>query len=154
MVQQVNDDEFECEYLEILKESINQYKETIYSTTYEERIDNFCRWTPLGVFTDKLVKLTCFYMTTFIQIKQFHDFDEFRKYSVGKLLFQNYGKVFTYYVGDCLYVVVFREDFKSDVYLLHNSEEDEKLNLSNKEAVEIFNIWEYYHDTSIVLYFD
>ena len=153
VVEEVNEDENECEYLETLKESINRYKEIIYSTTFKERIVNFCCLTPPGFFTSELVKLTCLLTTTFIQIKQFHDFDEFQKHFGGKVLFENFGDLFTYYVGDVLHVA-FYEESRGGVYLLHFSEEDKKLHLPDEETVEMNDIWEYVYNDLIVLYFE
>ena len=51
MVKEVDEDNNKCNYLETLKDSINQYKKTIYSPTYEERLKNFCYFAPpLGVY--------------------------------------------------------------------------------------------------------
>ena len=153
VVQQVNEDENECVYFETLKESINQYNKTIYCPTYEERFQNFCCLTPPGVFNVNFLKIPNLLTTKNIHIEQFKNFKAFQQCSTGKVLFHNYGTVFTYYVVDCLHVVFYKECL-SDVYLLHKYDEDKKLNLPNKEAVEIDDLCEYYYDTSIVLYFN
>ena len=41
MVKEVNEDDNECNYLETLKYSINQYKETTYSPTFKKRLRIF-----------------------------------------------------------------------------------------------------------------
>ena len=153
IVGEVNEDENVCGYLETLKESINQYKKIIYCPTYEDRILNFCFLTPPGVFRGGFVKIPCLLTTECIQIEQFHDFNDFLHHSVGKISFQNFGEVYSYYVAGCLHVVV-NKRFRRDVYLLHFSAENGSIPLPNKETAKIDNIWEYMYDRSIILYFD
>ena len=153
MVEEVDEDENECEYLETLKESINQYKETIYSTTYKERIENFCRLTPPGVSRGNFAKIKCLLTTKFIRFEKFYKLERFQNHSAGNVLFQNYGSLFTYYVGDCLHIA-FYKSYIVYVYLLHCSDEDKTLNLPNKETIKIDNYMENLYDNSIVLYID
>ena len=157
LTEEVNKDLNYCCYLQTLKESINRYKKTIYSTTYKERIINFCFLTPPGVRREDFLKISCLSTTEYIQIEQFDCFEAFQQCSVGKVLFQNYGEAFTYYVGDCLHVVLYDEfrSTESNTYLFNDSDEYKKLILPNKEAVEIYHIWKYLCDgSSIVLYLD
>ena len=65
---------------------------------------------------------------------------------------QNSNIVCSYYVGECLHVVLgIPEGLK--VYLLHNSNEDEKLLLSRKKEGDILkDISKYKFINSIVLY--
>ena len=153
MVEEVNEDENECDYLDTLKESINQYKDTFYCLTYMERFGNFIHLTPSGVFKDQFVKIPCLITTKNIQIEQFTVFEKFQQHSLGKVLFQNYGEVYSYYVCDCLYVVFCNED-EIKINLLHTWDKDKMLHLPNKEVVSMNNnFFEYEYERTIVLYF-
>ena len=80
MVDEINEDENECSYLKTLKSSVNRYKQTIYSTTYEERLMNFFYTTPLGEFRNYFIRIGCSSLTKSICVKLFiSDFDDFKK---------------------------------------------------------------------------
>ena len=67
-------------YLKTLKSSVNHYKKTIYSTTYEERLMNFYLTAPLGEFRNYFIRIGCSSLTKSICVKWFiSDFDNFKK---------------------------------------------------------------------------
>ena len=155
MIKEVAEDDNECEYLETLKASINQYKETIYSSTFEERLENFCYFTPLGLLHNSFIRIGCPSNIKSICVKTFTTYNDFnreikRKDEIRTCKIQNDYGVCSYYVGDCLHVAVALSCGK--VYLLHKSNEKAKLHLPNGKEVKIneFSGWISY---SIVLYF-
>ena len=76
MVHEINEDENECSYL---KSSVNRFKQTIYSTTYEERLKNFFYSAPLGEFRTNFIRIRCSGLTKSICVKWFiSDFDNFK----------------------------------------------------------------------------
>ena len=67
------------------------------------------------------------------------------------LKLQNHYGVCSFYVDDCLHVLItFYRDQK--VYLLHKSNEDEKVHLTYGKKVQIDDITKYRIRASIVLY--
>ena len=158
MIKEVVENDNECEYLQTLKASMNQYKETIYSSTYEERLNNFCYFTPLGVYCYPLIRIGCSDHIESICVKIFEYYDDFEKDQkelerkdeiiTGKV--RNEFDVCSYYVGRCLHVAVALSCGK--VFLLHKSNEEEKLELPNGKEVKIY-ILNYQVNYSFVLYY-
>ena len=152
MVKEVDEDDNECNYLETLKSSINQYKETIYSPTYEERLENLCYSTP-GVDHYPFMRIGCHEFTesicvkTFLSLKNFNK--EIRRNEERSCKTQNDMYTYSYYVGHRLHVLFWTS---SEVFLLHSSNEEEKLNLPNGKVVKLDNIFNYKVQDSIVLY--
>ena len=157
MVDEINEDENECSYLKTLKSSVNRYKQTIYSTTYEERLKNFYYTVPLGEFRNGFIRIGCSSLTKSICVKFFNKFDDFKN-EIGKnergrtLKVQNDFHVCSYYVGYCLHVLFFFICDVQKAYLLHDSNEHEKLPLQNEKEVLINDINRYRKRSSIVLY--
>ena len=153
MVSEINGDENECSYLKTLKSSVNRYKQTIYSTTYEERLKNFCYSAPLGEFRNFLIRIGCSSLTKSIDVKFFDNFDDFKK-EVEKnerrrtLKVQNHYGICSYYIGDCLHVLFFINNRKT--YLLHKSNKDGAQYLPDGQEVKI-DISKYRITNSIVL---
>ena len=157
MLDEINKDENECIYLKTLKSSVNRYKQTIYSTKYGERLMNFFYTTPLGDFRNDFIRIGCSSLTKSICMKLFvSNLDKFKK-EVEKierrrtLKVQNHCGICSYYVGDCLHVL-FNMINDHKVYLLHKSNEGEKLHLPNGKEVQIDDITKYRLSVSIVLY--
>ena len=157
MVNEINEDENECNYLKTLKSSINRYKKTVYSTSYKERLFNFFLTSPSGEFRNNFIRIGCSSsLTKSICVKSFSKIDDFiteverndKKRTFKIQIKYNTG---SYYIGDCLHVLfVFSGNTK--FYLLHKSNEGEKLQLPNGEKVDIDDINKYRIDGSIVLY--
>ena len=78
IVEEVNEDENKCVYLEKLKDSVNQYKETIYSPTYKKRFENVCYFLPAMVKRGGFIKIGCYY-ATHICVKSFSSWRRFKK---------------------------------------------------------------------------
>ena len=157
MIKEVVEDDNKCNYLETLKTSINQYKETVYSSTYEERLENFCLMSPQGFFRDGIdfIRIGCPRNIDYICVKCFDNYNDFdkdfeRKDEKRTCKVQNDPNVYSYYVGDCLHVVVAL--LCGDVFLLHKSNEEEKLHLPNGRKSKIDEFSNYWVHYSIVLY--
>ena len=155
MIRKVNEDENGCEYLETLTASINEYKKTIYSSTYEERLSNFCCLTPEGIYCAPFIKIGCHEHTESICVTTFNNLEDFKQennssYGAScKIQYDPYS--YSYYVGDCLHVVFWTPDV--NVYLLHNSNEERKLDIPNGVVVNLDNILNLYMvQDSFVLY--
>ena len=158
MVNEINEDENECNYLKTLKSSINRYKETVYSTSYEERLLNFSYSSPLGDFPDNFIRIGCSGETKSICVKLIYsNFDDFKK-EVEKsdkrrvLKVQHDYYICSYYIGDCLHVLLAIVDGDFEAFLLHKSNEDEALDLPNGKEVKIDDIKEYRVNASIFLW--
>ena len=158
MIKEVVEDDNECKYLETLKASINQYKETIYSSTFEGRLENFCYFTHLGVFRYPLVRIGCPDHIESICVESFGNYNGFekeaeRKDEIRTCKVQNDYDVCSYVVGDCLHIVLVGL-LSNKVFLLHKSNERAKLNLPNGKEVNIDDIDEYRVEYSFVFYFE
>ena len=140
-----------------MKSSINRYKKTVYSTSYEERLFNFFLTSPLGEFRNDFIRIGCSsQLTKSICVKGFQKIDDFKteveRYDDGRTLkIQNKYNACSYYIGDCLNVL-FPVNWNIKSYLLHKSNEGEKLLLPNGEKVDIDDINKYRINCSIVLY--
>ena len=79
IVNEVNRDKIvNCDYLEKLKDSINQYNQTVYSPIYKERFLNLFFTLPLG-YSYPFVRIACESFCHFICVKSgfnLNDFDE------------------------------------------------------------------------------
>ena len=156
MIKEVAEDDNECEYLQTLKTSMNRYKETIYSSTFEERLNNYRYFTPLGVYCYPFIRIGCPLTIESICVEFFDNYDDFdeeleRNDKIRTCKVRNDYDVCSYYVDDCLHVAVAcMYDVK--VYLLHKSIEKEKLELPNGKEVNI-DIFNYQVNYSFVLYF-
>ena len=159
MVHEINEDGNECSYLKTLKSSVNRYKQTIYSTTYEERLKNFCYTVPLGESRNCFIRIGCSRMRTgSICVKYFNNMDDFQ-YDIEKddrrrtLKVQHDYFICSYYIGGCLHVsfwFLYNNHYK--IYLLHKSNEGETLRFQNGKEVNIYDIQNYRICNSIVLY--
>ena len=153
IVKEVVEDDNECQYLKTLKDSINQYKETIYSSTYEERLQNFCCFTP-GIDHYPLYRIRCREFTDSICVRTYFNMEDFNKEirrndEKRSFKIQNDLYTYSYYVGGCLHVLIWTSH---KIFLLHSSREEEKLNLPNNTVVNLDNILNYKVQESIVLY--
>ena len=80
LIKEVVEDDNKCQYLETLKASMNRCKETIYSSTYEERFKNFCYFTPLGIFCYPFIRIGFGSpYNKFICVKSFGNYSDFEK---------------------------------------------------------------------------
>ena len=157
MVNEINEDENECNYLKTLKSSINRYKKTVYSTSYKERLLNFFLTSPLGKSRNNFIRIGCSSsLTKSICVKGFTTIDDFKteveRNDDGRTFkIQNKFNTCSYYIGDCLNVL-FPVGGNTKFYLLHKSNEGEKLLLPNGEKVDIDDIKKYRINSSIVLH--
>ena len=154
LVEEINEDDNKCEYLKKLKHSINQYQKTIYSLTYEERLRNFGHFTPTLTERGGFIKVGCHVDVKHICVKLYRYWKNFTS-EIEKIDEQRTCKVqnndvCSFYIGDCLHVVLY--GYWRNIYLLHYSEEDKKLNLPKGSIVKLDDIFEYIIDDSIVLY--
>ena len=158
MVKEVNEDDNKCNYLETLKSSMNQYKETIYSSTYKKRVQNFCFSTSQGTAGHcGFIKIGYLRNTHYICVKGYKDLHNFKKEierndEQRSCKIQNDPNVCSYYVGDCLHVVLYLRFHHNKIYLLDRSNESEKLDLPKGLVVKLDNMWNYIVQNSIVLY--
>ena len=155
LIKEVDEDDNKCQYLERFKDSINQYKETIYSSTFEGRLENFCFFTPLGLLHNSFTRIGCPSNIKSICVKTFTTYNDFnkeieRKDEIRTCKIQNDYDVCSYYVGDCFHVAVALSCGK--VYLLHKSNEKEKLELPNGKEVNIDDIDYYRVIDSFIFY--
>ena len=156
IVDRVNEDgRVNCQYLENLRNSINQYSETIFSRAYKERFRNLCYTTPIGTGYP-FVRIGCRTSIKFIRVKSFNQMGDFnrevRKNNERRYCkVQNVQYVFSYYDNnDIIYVVLWG---RYNVQLLHKSDEGKKINLPNGEVVKVENIkGSFIVNDSIVLY--
>ena len=152
IIKAANEDDSDCNYLKTLKASINQYKQTIYSATYKERLENFYYLSPEGAFRGYFIRFECS-ITKSICVKNFNKYTDFAKEVDDKrrtCKVQNNYRTCSYHVGDCFHVVVWIAPHK--VNLLHKSNEEEKLHLPNGKEVNIGDISNYRFNKSIVLH--
>ena len=155
-IKEANEDDNKCKYLETLKGSLNQYKETIYSSTYVERFGNLSCLLPAGVLFNRFIRIECFSGRP-LCVKIFGTSDDLEKEIERKdvkrtFKVQNSSFMCSYYVGECLRVVLGIAPHLK-VYLLHNSNEEEKLLLSReKEGHIVKDISKYFSGSSIVFY--
>ena len=146
-----------CQYLENLRNSINQCSETIFSRAYKERFENLCNMTPLGTGYP-FVRIGCQRFCKFICVTSFYDLKDFdreirRNNERRYCKIQNEQYTFSYYAGNTIYVVFWNSCYDKGVQLLHNSDEEKKINLPNGEVVKVENIEESFMvNDSIVLY--
>lgn len=134
-------EKIKCDYLEILKDSINQYSENILCKKYEERLENLCNTTPLGSGYP-FVRIGCHSSDKSICVKSFYTLQDFEgevKSNKDKRYckIQNDQYAFSYFIDDTLHVAFWG---LYNVYLLHNSDEEKKINLPNGAVVKIENI--------------
>ena len=136
---------------------MNQYKQTIYSSTYKERFENLVWSFPEGIFFNSFIKINCFKKS--LCVKTFDSFDEFtkeveKKDSSRLLKVQNSADIFSYHTADCLHVLLL--GFKNcHLYLLHNANEDGKqLIPQSKEGYTIKDVSNFVFYQSIVFYFE
>ena len=148
-----------CHYLKILTASINLYTQMIYSETYGKRLWNLCQAIPEGATTHNFIRIGCYnnnhLYTKSICVKGYNEFQDFYKEIDrinGKKMFkiQNDPAVCTYYFGGYLHIVLYM-DVGDKIYLLHNSNEENKLYLPIHQIVNLGNIWEYLVNDSIIL---
>ena len=59
-IKEANEDHNKCKYLKTLKDSLNQYKKTIYSSTYKERFENLSCLLPTGVVFNCFIRIEFF----------------------------------------------------------------------------------------------
>ena len=156
-IKEANEDDNKCKYLETLKGSLNQYKKTIYSSTYKERFENLCRLLPEGVLFNNFIRIRCFSGRP-LCVKIIGTSDDLEKEierddKIRTLKVQNSPVMCSCYVGECLQIVLgIAPNLK--VYLLHNLNEEEKLLLSReKEGHIVRDISNYLFGSSIVFYF-
>ena len=158
IVEEVNEDENKCVYLEKLKDSVNQYKETIYSPTYEQRFMNLCYFIPAMVVRNRFLKIRCHHGINRIHVKSCLSREEFTK-EIERIdeqkttyKIQN-NDVCSFYIGDFLHVVLLGHWYK--VYLLHKRSENKKLDLPQGKTVKLDDIYfNYIVNGSVGLYFN
>ena len=158
MVNEINEDENECNYLKTLKSSINRHKETIYSTSYEKRLLNFHYSSPLGRFQGAFIRIGCsFSLTKSICVNLFTDSNNFKREVENNDQKRSLGVhhdyfIYSYYIGDCLHLSLFLRGPSSYSFLLHKSNEKKKRKLPNGQVVQIYDIANYIINSSIVLW--
>ena len=59
-IDDANKDDNKCNYLTTLTKSMNQYKQTIYPSTYKERFKNLVWSLPKGVGFTNFIKINCY----------------------------------------------------------------------------------------------
>ena len=143
-----------CEFLETLKDSINQYSETVYSPEYKERLEMLHSMTPLGTGFPFLRVASSEHFDS-ICVKSFFDLEDFDREvrrGINERRFceiQNEQDVFSYYDDDTLNVVLWG---LYNVQLLHNSNEEQNIELPNGVAVKVDNLESFTVLGSIVLF--
>ena len=74
---EANNDDNNCNYLKTLTKSMNQYKQTIYPSTYKERFENLVLSLPEGVNFNRFIKISCLAKSLcviiFEKLRQFQD---------------------------------------------------------------------------------
>ena len=145
-----------CDYMGKLRDSINKYSATVYNRKYEKRLKIFCHTTPLGT-SYPFIRIGCENCYKSICVKTFekleHFENEIRRNNRKKFCkIQNNHFTYSYFdfVGDTLHVVLWAKSDK--VYLLHNSKEEEKMELPIGEVVKVENMASFTVDDSIVLH--
>ena len=154
---EANNDDNKCNYLKTLTKSMNQYKQTIYPSTYKERFENLV-WSSLeGAVFNGFIRIRC-YSKSFC-VKTFDIDDEFMK-EVEKndrstlLKVQNTPSIFSYHTDDCLHVVSRRLQ-NYHLYLLHNANSDGKqLITQSKEGNTVKDVSNFVFQKSIVIYLE
>ena len=155
IVEEVNKQNSECPYLGKLKDSVNQYQETVYSPTYQQRLMNLCYFIPAMTIHGDFIKIGCHYGTEHICVKFNLNLAEFTK-EIEKVDRQKTRKVqnsnvCSFYIGDCLHVVLY--GYCPKLYLLHESSEIRKLDLPQGKPVKLEDTnFNYIVDDSVVLY--
>ena len=139
---EANNDDNKCNYLKTLTKSMNQYKQTIYPSTYKERFENLVLSLPEGVNFNRFIKISCLAKSLCVIIfetpRQFQD--EVERNDKTRIFFkvQNSPSVFSYYIGSCLYVVMYYPK-EIKIYLLHNTNEEMKLEIPHIEEGHFIN---------------
>ena len=142
LIQEMEEDNSRCRYLRRLRESINRYSETIYSSTFEERFDNLCQMLSPGAFQGPFLKIVCSNITKHFCVKVFHKFNDFKteieKNSDKKTCkIQTHPDVCSYYVDRCLYVMLWLYMPPNGMYLLRKT--NQQIYLPNGGIVD--NMW-------------
>ena len=157
VIDEANKDDNKCNYLTKLTKSINQYKQTIYPSTYKERFENLVWSLPEGVIFNSFIRIKCYDKS--LCVKTFHTFDEFtkeveKKDSSRLSKVQNSPAIFSYHTADCLHVLL--RGFKNyHLYLLHNANSDGKqLIPRSKEGYTIKDVSNFVFNQSIVIYYE
>ena len=145
MVEGVNK-ESKLKYFVYLRDSIHKYQEVIYNPTYEKRLYLLTKRLPFGLNHGNVdigffTRIHCYPLTKSICVSWGNSLNEFKKkvdehhYSYPKV--QNvHGACYFYDDEDCLHVV--KTGHRDNNYhLLHKSNEDEHLKLSNGTKVNI-----------------
>ena len=120
-----------------------------------DRLNFFCSL-PLGEFHNNFIRIGCSSLTKSICVKTFSKIDDFiteveRNDDGRTFKIQNKYNNCSYNVGECLHVL-FCYSGNPEFYLLHKSNEGEKLQLPDGEKVDIDDINKYRINSSIVLY--
>ena len=156
-IEEVNKDDNTCHYLKTLTQSINQYKRTIYPSTYKERFGNLVLSLPVGVEFNCFIRIRCYVGS--LCVKSFNERDDFQKEIDKKennrvFKVQNAPNIFSYHASNCFHVVLCGYQ-NCNIYLLHNSYEEKNILITQlKEGHIINDISDYTHEgyRSIVLY--
>ena len=162
LVKEVNEKKSQHKYFTSLKNSINEYKKTIYSPSYEERLYTFTVRLPFGREWGNndvgyFIRIQCYPWTKKICVSYGHNLRDLKKkideYDDSRSKVQNFHNVCYFYDDEnCLHVVKGgSRDW--NYYLLHKSNEDEKLKLTNGRKIMIDDISKYMiTGSSIVLW--
>ena len=158
MITEVNREKYQSKYQNLLRDSINQYKNIIFCSTYEQRLQKFTLGIPHGTSEGLVIRIQCFSFTKSICV--YYSYLDFQKmidehgnsYYLKVQKMQNLCCVFD--SSNCLHIVLSEiSKYHDIIYLLHKSNESEKLKLSNETEMMIDDISKYLiNSDSIVLW--
>ena len=107
LVEEINKDDNECEYLGKFKDSVNRYQKTIYSLTYKQRLINFHYFTPALTEHGGFIKVGChadIKSIHFILHRSRKDFtSEIEKIDEKSTHKVQNNEVCSFYIGDCFH---------------------------------------------------
>ena len=152
-----SDTDRRCEFLETLTASMGQYRHTVYPPTYTERLLNIgIKIKAKGIVKKSLLaRIGCSIFTEAIRVTVIDDLEKFNeeidKIERRRCKIQYDYDACSYYVGKCLTIVLYNQ-LKRNVFLLHKSNEREKLLMPNKTVVKIEDISRFLFLSSIVLH--
>ena len=142
----------ECQYLNKLNHSIENFGQAFYRSTYKRRFESLCWVTPMGTFDGEFTRIGCSKVTKSICVT-FIDglINVNEEYGEVQTKVCNDVDVCSYYDDiDCLHIHICHTG--GEIYLLHASSEDQKMKLINGEKMEIEDIEDFMFWSSIFIH--
>ena len=161
MVKEVYEEKSQRKYFVSLRDSINKYQRFVYNPTYEERLFTFTRRIPFGLYygngnVGHFTRIHCYLLTKSICVSWGNTLNELKnkveEHVCSYRKVQNFhDKCYFYDDESCMHFWT-TGYINYNYHLLHNSNENEHLKLTNGKKVMIDDISKHKIGNSIVLW--